>query len=246
MPSMSSQSALVVLFVTFGVFALLLFSIVVMSSVRQQRRHFRNRANFAGRLLAAQDKERAAIARELHDGVVHALIAIAASLRTRLGDDDLVKALDRSVESVRDLARGMHPSVLNHVDLRDALRDLAFYVTERQDFVVEFRCDSSRDNLSFDQRLALYRTAQEAISNAERHSQVRTATMLLQSTATGLTLSVSDHGIGFRPNIANTAAGLGLTSMRERMKLIGGSLTCDSALGRGTTITASVAQPDAR
>lgn len=210
-----------------------------------QRHRFRQaRQGLVSRLITAQDEERAALARELHDDIVQRLILMAADLRT--GDTGrrgpVANRLDRLADDLRDLARGMHPSVIDHVPLDDALDELARTTEEREGMLVEYHRQRGPDGLAPAARLSLYRTAQEALGNAARHAGVDHVRMALSTRGEQLVLEIADRGRGFDARATRHGPGIGLNSMRERIEAMGGSFSVESEPGRGTRITAAVSR----
>lgn len=238
----AERAALVALVITFALVGIILTAALIGSTILQQRRYLRARRQFAGRLLSVQDEERAAIARELHDDVVQRLISLAADLRTA----DPVRAsgaahrLDRLAEDLRGLARGMHPSVVDHVGLHEALGGLAASMEERETLHVRYRGIGDEDGLSPSRRLALYRVAQEALGNAARHAGVDRVEMTLSRAPGALCLTIVDAGRGFDLDEATSGPGIGLTSMRERLAALGGTLVFETAPSRGTRVVATL------
>lgn len=240
MAGLDRQIILVAVIATFTVVALILVWVLIGSSVIQRRRYLRTREHLGGRLLAAQDEERAAIARELHDDTVQRLITLASQLRIRHSpsSDDIAAGLDRVVDDLRGLARGIHPTLVDHLGLDAALRELAGSFGERESMTVEYTGPSSPDGLAPRERLAFYRVAQEALGNAAHHAGVDRVRMTLSSDSSITQLVIDDAGVGFDPGAASRGAGIGITSMQERLGILGGSLRADGAPGKGTCIAA--------
>lgn len=231
-----------VIIVVFVVVAALLLFVLVNSTVRQQRRYLRAREHLGGRLLTAQDEERAAIAREIHDDSVQRLVAIAARIRNTESPVGIAVAadLDQLGHDLRGLARGIHPAVVDHVGLDAALGDLASSFIEREEITVEYTGINGADDLTPPQRLALYRVAQEALGNVARHAGVDRATLELSCDAKRTRLTIADEGRGVDVRTIDSGAGIGVTSMRERLGILGGTLEVDSHLGGGTRIIATI------
>ncbi len=230
------------LVVTFALVGIILTAALIGSTILQQRRFLRAREQFAGRLLAVQDEERSAVARELHDDVIQRLISLSAELRTgepaRSGA--VAGRIDRLVDDLRGLARGMHPSVVDHVGLHEALRELASSMEERETLTIELTGPIDESGLGPKRRLALYRVAQEALSNAARHSGVERVSMSLRRIDQAIRLTIEDAGRGFDPDEAATGPGIGVTSMRERLAAFGGLVIFDASPGRGTRVVATM------
>lgn len=202
------------------------------------------------RLIGAHEDERALLARELHDDFTQRLAVVAIDVGLAERDTSnrqhaeqlrtIREAIVRLSEDVHTLAYQLHPSVLDELGLPEALR------TEcerrgrrgRMDYVLDF--DPAPAELAKDAALCLFRVAQEALNNVTRHSGARAATIALRRVDDGLLLAVSDSGKGFDRENRSKAQHLGLASMRERVRLVNGTLDIDSAPGRGTTVTAWV------
>lgn len=241
-PAIDRQFILVVIVVTFTVVAVILVWVLVGSAVIQRRRYLRTREHLGGRLLTAQDEERAAIARELHDDTVQRLITLASQLRASETphSSHIATRLDRVVDDLRGLARGIHPTLVDHLGLDAALQELAVSLGERENMTVDYAGLSSPDDLSPRERLALYRVAQEALGNAAHHAGVDRVSMRLTSDAAGTVLVIEDRGAGFDPGDAARGPGIGITSMQERLSILGGSLRVDGAPGKGTSVVAAL------
>jgi signal transduction histidine kinase len=240
MDAIDRQFILVAIVVTFSLVAIVLVWVLVGSTVIQRRRYLRTREHLGGRLLAAQDEERATIARELHDDTVQRLISVAAQLRTADAPhtDDIATRLDRVVDDLRGMARGIHPTLVDHLGLDAALRELSVSFGEREDMIVDYTGLLAPDGLAPRERLAFYRVAQEALGNTARHAGVERVRMELSCDGTTTRLVVEDAGIGFDPGDASRGPGIGITSMQERLSILGGSLRVDGAPGTGTRVTA--------
>lgn len=221
---------------------LLLTATIIAVAVRQQRRLLQARQSFTAHLIAAQDEERAAIARELHDDIVQRIISMGTVLRTKSPDAKLQVAqrLDRLADDVRGLARGMHPSVIDHMTLYEALQLLAHQTEEVEGIHVAFDGTPGEDALPEAARLSLYRVAQEALGNAARHSGSTEIRMSLDRGTRSTMLDVVDHGAGFDTSAAIGTRGIGLTSMRERIEMLGGRVRIKSVPGHGTHIHATL------
>lgn len=218
----------------------------------------------ATELITAADRERAAIARELHDSAAQSLAALVMQLSVAsrtAGDtsaDDLharietAQALATStLEEVRLLAHTMHPRVLDDLGLIAALRRLARETNEhaassvdsdRDDICVDVDAvDGSDERLPAVARSVLYRVAQEAVSNARRHASPTSIEIRLRITRDAASLEVLDDGKGFElASASGLRAGIGLFTMQERVSLVDGEFLIDSSPGAGTRVRASI------
>ena len=199
--------------------------------------------DLAGRLLNAQETERARIARELHDDVGQQLALltidleiVAASVQEQfetLGGDVVHRAQEIAT-SVHDLSHRLHPTKLRLLGLAASLQALQRELSDA-DFPVTFTYDDLPPTLPPDLTLCLYRIVQEALHNAVKYSQAHHVSVHLARGVEGLTVEITDDGIGFDVETA-WGAGLGLLSMRERLDAIGGVLEIHSKPGMGTRL----------
>lgn len=201
----------------------------------------------AGQLLTAHEDERRRLARELHDDLTQRLARLAIDAgrmegapASREGARALREGLVRLSEDVHALSYRLHPSVLDDLGPVEALRTECDRVATHGALRVDVNAKGVPEPLPAEAALCLFRVAQEALSNAERHAHASTVTVLLSSNGNGLQLEVSDNGRGFNPAGPRDHASLGLASMRERVRLLHGELGIDSAPGRGTSVVARV------
>lgn len=202
----------------------------------------------AGQLITAREEERRRLARELHDDLTQALAALAlelANIRIRAKASDphvsegLISAEGRVhtlADSIHDMSRLLHPSILDDLGLEAAIRAECERFGEREGIPITFDFDVA-ERLPDDYALTLYRIVQEALHNISKHAAASDACVSLLSEEGRITLSIADSGRGFTPSAVRGRAGLGLVSISERIRLIDGSLTVDSRPGKGATIT---------
>lgn len=209
------------------------------------------RRESSGRALAAQEAERLRIARELHDELGQTLIAVvlrAEHAAGRFGEagpelSELAEIVQHSLEDVRRISRELRPEALDELGLVDALIALCSRIEEQSAMRVRRRLEAPLPQLSPEVELAIYRVAQEALTNAVRHSQATEATVSLRRADGGLQLSVKDNGHGLPERVDK---GGGLTGMRERAMLIGAELAIESAPGAGVEVTLRLGSDRAR
>ena len=203
------------------------------------------------RLVDAQENERAAIARELHDGAGQALTVMLLDLgalarQTADNPDTAAKvqalqaAADGLMSELHTLAANLHPATLNRLGLLAAVRQ---HISSLQDTaglqIVVKDVELDDNSLSPEVRIAVYRVIQEAVNNAIRHAQARNIGVLLAMQESCLRVTIEDDGSGFNPETPDEGQ-LGLLSMRERIEMLGGSLTIESSPGAGTTVFVEV------
>ena len=212
--------------------------------------------DLSGRLLSAQEDERRRIARELHDNLSQqmALLAIGITQVTkRLGEtaEPVARAIrelgERTVEisaEIHNLSHRLHSSKLEALGLVEALNGHCHELLAHGVHAT-VHAEQVPPVLPHDLELCLFRIAQEALNNVVKHSGASEVQVTVRKTESGLVLRITDFGRGFDQGKAGAQDGLGLASMRERLRLVEGELTVDSRLGQGTTIIARVRLPNA-
>lgn len=200
--------------------------------------------DLGGRLLRAQDAERARIASELHDDICQRMLLLTIELesigRARYEEAPFAAAVTFSKDiskSLHELSHRLHPTRLRLVGLIAALDQLARDVS-RAGVVTTFTHDNVPATVPPDVMLCLFRAVQESLQNAIKHSGATTIAVKASSTGDRLTVTVDDNGAGFDVGAA-WGKGLGLVSMVERLEAIGGTLEVRSAPGAGTHVTAT-------
>jgi PAS domain S-box-containing protein len=206
----------------------------------------------SGRLLRLRDEERREIARDLHDSTGQNLVALAMMLdqlrrsvpsveRKSLELISECKALaDQCIREVRTLSYVLHPPVLDEAGLEEAIRDYVDGFTKRSGIYVELELSPRVGRIARDLELTLFRIVQEALANIQRHSGSQRAEIRIHRNS-DLTLEISDFGRGISTSKnrgkqeSRFEIGVGIPSMQERVKLIGGRLDIDFT-GHGTTV----------
>jgi PAS domain S-box-containing protein len=194
-------------------------------------------STFGRRLLQAQEEERLRIARELHDDIGQRLAVIAMQLE---GSGKVLELVRELAFDVQSLSHRLHSSSLDHFGLVVATSRLCSEMGERLGVKIAFHSENVSRDLAPDVRLCLFRVIQEALQNAVKHGGARAVEINLVGTAKEIQLTVHDSGVGFDPVQAGKGHGLGLTSMRERLKLVNGDFSIHSEKELGTTIHVTV------
>jgi len=207
------------------------------------------------RLIEAQEAERARIARDLHDDIGQRLALLSIALeQLQQTSSAPASELQRSIDGVRRQALGiasdvsalsheLHSSKLQFLGVVPAIRGFCSEIAARQKVEVDFSHQDVPGTLRPDIGLCLFRVLQEALQNAVRHSSAVRFDVNLRGTPEDISLIVRDDGRGFDPESVSQEGGLGLTSMRERLKLVAGELTIESRPAKGTTVVARVPLP---
>ena len=202
--------------------------------------------SLAGRLLTAEEDERRRIGRELHDGVNQELAALSIALtglEQRLSSDvsarqEVAWLQARSVdlsEEMRQLSHELHPGILEYAGLSAALRSHCREFDHGHDIAVTYEPGEGLGEVPADVALCLYRVTQEALRNAAMHAKAGHASVTLTRRGTDLVLTITDDGRGF--DLAESRGrGLGLISLEERVRLVGGRLTIATEPQHGTKI----------
>ncbi len=203
-----------------------------------------------GRLIEAQESERARIARDLHDDIGQRLAVLAmvlAHVKELLPDasgealgclDALQKQTTEIISGVQALSHDLHPPRLLHLGVVAAMRGFCRELSGQKNVEIDFRDENVPGSVPPDVSLCFFRVLQEALHNAVRHSRVQQFNVHLRGAGDAVHLTIRDEGVGFDVDAASRGLGLGLTSMRERLKLVGGELFIESQSTRGTTVLA--------
>lgn len=199
-------------------------------------------------LVQAQEEERRAISRELHDEVGQMLTGLRMDLRSlkRVSPaaldqriDQTCTLLEQTLHSVRDIAMGLRPSMLDDLGLEAALRWQAREFERRHDIRVTLQISGSFAHLPDSHRTTLYRIVQEGLTNCARHAKPTAVTIELSSNPDALRLRLADDGLGFR---AGAAAGLGLLGIEERVRELDGAFRVESQPGHGARLVVELPQ----
>ncbi len=262
--SMITLLAVIVVFLT-GLFL----------NLRERRMADHKLKELTQRIIDTQEEERARIARELHDGISQHLVGVRYLLdlvqrRVKNGACDIYDTIERStkglngaIKEVRRISHDLRPGILDDLGLRSALIALTENFSERTGINVKLNSVSFKNLLPADAKTALYRVAQEALSNIERHSNANEVTINLTAKPSGLRMTITDNGKGFQrralqkqgfkkknrhqhnnfstPQEISTHSkinrGMGLRNMEERMSHFSGTLSVQSS-PNGTILTA--------
>jgi len=203
------------------------------------------------RLVELQETERRSLSRELHDQVGQTLTALGIQLgnveNLKDGDDhtfrqkleDLRRLNADAMRTIRDLAMGLRPSMLDDIGLEPALQWQGRQFSRHTGVPCSVQVRGPLDDITDAQRTCIYRVVQEALTNCARHANARTVLVSVAAQDDGIAVTVRDDGIGFSSN-ATIREGLGLLGMRERVQALEGDVTIFSEPRRGTTISVRI------
>jgi signal transduction histidine kinase len=231
---------------------------VVLQDVTEDSRRRQLAQAYAADVLRGQEDERRRIAQELHDGPLQTLVHICRLIDAAAGPRrrplperraspptlvQLRAATESVVAEVRQISRGLRPPLLDDLGLLAALQRLCDDVELRAGVAASLRVQGTVPGLSPPVELTLYRIAQEALSNVDRHAGASTVEVRLWEADGWVQLQVVDDGDGFdaapgSPKISGST--LGLSGMSERAELVGGSLQVSSRPGQGTVVTVAI------
>jgi PAS domain S-box-containing protein len=209
-------------------------------------------ANVGRRLIDAHEEERRWIARELHDDIVQRVTLVAVELgrsEQQVADatSGVHEDIRRAINSLSDLGKDiqalshrLHSSNLEYLGLVSAAQSFCRELSEQRNVRIVFKHSDVPAGVPKEISLCLFRVLQEALQNAVKHSGAEYFTVEVYVTNEGIGLTVSDSGIGFDVQSAVNRRGLGLVSMRERLRLLNGELSIQSVPGRGATVLARI------
>lgn len=236
---------------------LLVFLTGLVINLRERRLADAKLKDLTQRILDTQEEERGRVARELHDSISQILVGVRYTLelarrRISSGDPRAGENLDKGINSllgaiqeVRRISRDLRPGVLDDLGLGPALKTLTDDFATRTGIKTSFEPAVFRNRLSQDAKIALYRIAQEALTNIERHAEASHVSIELKGTRKGVVLRITDNGRGISAagQVNAGAGGLGLRNMQERIEQLDGNLRILSVRtgnGTGTAIDALI------
>lgn len=240
-----------------GVLSLLIAQALLIVGLLMQRRGRRSAElsarTLGGRLLTAQEAERAKLSRDLHDDACQEIARIAVDLshlqglKGRIEDADVQKTMDAIrqqttgvAENLRLVSHELHPTVLQHLGLVQALQAHCAEVERSHGMRVTLSASSDTEPRNTEAALGLFRITQEALRNAHTHGRARHANVSLQRHGDEFVLTIADDGTGFDYAAGRANGGLGLVSIDERARLLRGRAVVRSRLHEGTTVQVRV------
>ena len=223
----------------------------VSIDITEQKLVENERQAFSSRIASAQELERRRIARELHDGLIQELAAMAMDLGRRVKESpashqlksdyrQLQNRVVKAAEAARHVAYELHPTELDDLGLEKALRAYCGELGREHSIAIEFSSRGLPRELKREIASCLYKVAQEALRNVVKHSKAKSASVTLDTDDTRARLRVEDSGAGFQLASLQGANGLGVASMRERVQLVNGKFVIFSEPGKGTKVVTEV------
>jgi signal transduction histidine kinase len=221
--------------------------LVSIMDITARKRAEQELEELAGRLIHAQEQERSRIGRELHDHISQMLGVLTIKIDQSRADaatpanlaaalDDLRRNTADLTDDVHRLSHRLHSSTLDYLGLVPALQKLATEFSQRHRIAIDFAHSELPPALPAEVALCLFRVTEESLTNIAKHSQAVSARVAVKGELDGIHLSIEDTGNGFDVGNLETKAGLGFVSMRERLRVLRGTVRVDSAPSRGTRI----------
>lgn len=222
--------------------------IILGIEIRRRRRSDSAVKDLAGRVINAGEEERKRIAGELHDDIGQRLSVVAIQLdmmnqvasssKAAIGHalDEPLQQLNEVITDVHTLSYNLHSRQLQVLGLEAALKGVCKQLSKQHGLEVKLGTECIPARLPDDLALCFYRVAQEGLNNSVKHSGSGMVNVTLTAVEGTLTMAIKDYGSGFDPAAASN--GLGLATMRERLRSLGGTLTIISKLGEGTELRA--------
>jgi signal transduction histidine kinase len=225
--------------------------LIIFNDITEQKRMQQETESYVREITRIQEEERRRISRELHDDTAQSLAYLSLELDSLIHSHestldkisirlkDLKSQVDHCLQEVRRFSHELRSGVLDQLGLIAALEAMVDEINARHQIQIKFDVTGHERRLNNEEELALFRIAQEALNNVRKHSQATHATLSIKYRKKGVRLAVADNGRGFRlSEIDNaiTRGRLGLIGMRERVRLIGGTLSIKSDINNGTTI----------
>jgi len=232
-------------------------SLLLKEAIHMQE-HLRH---LSRRVLSAQEEERKQISRELHDEIGQILTGVTVRLATlkkeaAVNTKGLEKKiastqrlLEKTMEIVHRFARELRPPLLDELGLIPALHAFMRQFTKRTHIPIEFTAFAAVERLNSDKRIVLYRVGQESLTNVAKHAHATRVNVSIRRLGGLVRMEIHDDGKSFQAQrvlSATRVARLGLLGMRERVEMVGGGFSVESAPGRGTTIRVQIPMSDSR
>lgn len=204
-----------------------------------------NLRRMAERVVSAQEEERKRLSRELHDDLGQILVAHLLKLKKfhneskiNNGVDELIEDTNQIISRMRQIAQDIRPPLLDTLGFVSAMQTHSNEFGLRTNVQVRFEADDEIPKLSDVYSITLYRILQESLTNIVKHADANQVWVEINADEKNITLTVQDNGIGFVDKEVLLKNGIGISSLRERLELVGGELLINSAPAKGTIISA--------
>lgn len=240
---------IIIVFIVLFILAILIFATVYYRN--QLKLKAENERQLAAEQLlrlqnvvAAEEKERTRIARELHDGVGHLISAAKMHVESIQHDDDAeieliknaVKILDDAAKETRNISHNLMPSSLSELGLVAAIRELCRRINKAGNLQIQFTCDAAFMEPDISRSTAIYRILQEVLNNMIKHAKASAIKIALSQTKETIELIISDNGIGFNVSEIKNSKGIGWSNIFARAEVINAKIEITSTPNNGTQV----------
>ncbi len=224
-----------------GTGLLLLFLIIYLLRSRKFIAYKKElQENFSQDLLHEQEKERVHLARELHDSVGQKLMLLSKTIKNTV-HTNAKHLVDTTLEEIRQISRGLHPSNLERLGLTMAINAMIYEINSNTDLFFSEDVDNIDGLLSRTSELHFYRIIQETLNNIVKHSEAKAVKINIKKVSETIEMFIRDNGKGFSFDKNHSyKMSLGMKTIEERAKIINTNLNIESYLGKGTVITLSI------
>jgi PAS domain S-box-containing protein len=224
----------------------------VVFDVTEHKEIEQERLEFSGRLINAQEEERSRIARELHDDFSQRVALLATELQIILGAvgdsrsfvsgrlREVLKSVNEIATDVHSLSHSLHSSKLEILGLSRSVSSFCREFSKQHNIQVDFDQAALPEPIPSEIALCLFRVVQEGLQNVNKHSRASRVEVRLTGSPTEISLSVSDNGVGFDLSQNYASNGIGILSMKERVRMLDATFEIQSAPTKGTQITVKV------
>ena len=227
----------------------------IRGRIAQLKNKQAEREAFSRRLIESQEGERKRIAAELHDSLGQNLLIVKnwalIGLNTLEEDNparehltEISETTSLALDEVREIASNLRPYQLERLGLTNAIEQMVSHVKNSSDIEFITEIDNIDGLLSKESEINLYRVVQECVNNILKHSAATSAWLLIKRTASGAEITCRDNGRGFDPEASARKGGTGLIGMAERVRMLGGRYTMETAAGKGATIRVTIGKID--
>lgn len=225
---------------------------VTLEDVTRRRQAEEELRNIGGRLINAQEEERTRLARELHDDLSQRLALLSLEIeqmrpQIQPGQHGLNHSVDRLSKKTQELGSDihrlsyqLHPFKLDHLGLSAAIESLCVELSAHRELEIRFSKHGFPAALPEEVTLCVFRIAQESLHNVVKHSGASAAQVVVTKTTNAVNLRISDNGVGFDVELVKRKKRLGLISIKERLRLVGGKISIRSRPHQGTEIDVSI------
>lgn len=224
--------------------------VMYASRISSLKHRNREQEAFSRQLIESQEAERKRIAQEIHDGLGQSLLVIknratmglAAVEKTKADEqfDEIRESVTDALGEVRVISQNLRPLHLERLGLTSTLEEMIEQLDAASDIEINYDIEPIDGRLSAENEMNLYRIAQECLNNVVKHSEATTASVSAFIEDGRLLLTIRDNGRGFDREKAAERRGLGLSGIAERVKILDGTLSIDSEVGKGTSVTINI------